>query len=108
MEIIPILVNLTSQVNGAVGLIISLFAIVVVAWAGYKKVDVDERTSNSMVHERQIDSLINQIDLLSKELTLARNQLTEIHEQNINLMSHLRLANHRITELEVMLGARPL
>lgn len=102
------LVNLTTQVNGVAGLLISVAAILAVAWGSYRRVDVDARTSNSMVHERQIDSLISQIDLLSKELTLARNQLTEIHEQNINLMSHLRLANHRITELEVMLGARPL
>jgi hypothetical protein len=46
---------------------------------------------------------LEQVAFLSEELTKARKQLAEIHEQNIKLMEEVRESNKRIQELERML-----
>ena len=49
---------------------------------------------------------MEQIEMLSDELSKTREQLTNLHEQNINLMAELRNANRRIGELEVLIEKR--
>ncbi len=63
----------------------------------YKKVDrEDKEFQNSRIHQ-----LMDQIKLLSSELEDTRKQISELHDQNIELMSQLRVANMRISELEI-------
>lgn len=66
-----------------------------------KKINIEDKTTSSMIEKTRIDSLISQIEMLSQELISTRHQITELHEQNIILMSQLREANKRISELEM-------
>jgi Tfp pilus assembly protein PilO len=86
-----------------VSVVLSLAALAVTGWLHFRKVNIEDKTSSSSVHERQVKSLIEQIDQLSDDLKEARNQLAEIHNQNVELMKQLRSANHRIAELEVVI-----
>jgi hypothetical protein len=63
----------------------------------YKKIDQsDKEFQNSRMHQ-----LMDQIKILSAELEDTRKQISELHEQNIELMGQLRVANLRISELEI-------
>lgn len=63
----------------------------------YKKIDrEDKEFQNSRIHQ-----LMDQIKLLSSELEDTRKQISDLHEQNIELMGQLRSANVRISELEI-------
>lgn len=87
----------------AVSIALSAAAVSIVGYAILKKFDITDKTSSSSIHDQQIESLMKQVKLLSEELTLARQQLAEIHNQNIKLMEQLRSANQRIGELELTL-----
>lgn len=77
--------------------------------AGYmflRKTSIEEVTSAGALHTQQIESLMQQVKLLSEELTLARTQLKEIHDQNIALMQQVRDSSKRIQELEDLLSKK--
>lgn len=74
-------------------------------WLKMRKTHVDERKTESDVHLAQIESLMSQVRMLSEELNHTRVQMSELHDQNLALMSQLREANMRIAELEVLLNA---
>lgn len=84
----------------AVSVGISLIAIGLTWFLNYKKVDVEDKSAFNNVQQQQVKSLMDQIELLSRELQLAREQLAGLHNQNIQLMEQLRLSNRRISELE--------
>lgn len=104
MELAVEILKLMKELPVAVSVILSLGAAVIVGFAHYRKIDIANKTSSSSIQEQQIESLMKQIKLLSEELTQARHQLTEIHNQNIKLMEQLRSANQRIGELEIAIA----
>ena len=71
-----------------------------------KKTNIEEVTSVGTLQHQQIDGLMGQVRFLSEELTKAREQLTEIHVQNIKLMQQVRESNLRIQELEDLVNKR--
>ena len=103
MELLKELFTLFSHLPTAISIVMSGVALLLVWWMNFRKVDIEEKTSSSAIHERQIDSLMKQIELLSEELEKTRQQLNDLHTQNIELMTQLREANRRIGELETML-----
>jgi uncharacterized protein involved in exopolysaccharide biosynthesis len=106
MEITPIVVALIENVPAAVSVGFALVVAFVAFWISWKKLDVEGATSLSTMHNNQIKSLLEQIELLSKELKEAREQLHAIHEQNVLLMEQVRASNRRIGELELLLDQR--
>jgi peptidoglycan hydrolase CwlO-like protein len=85
----------------------SLLALAIASWLKFRKVDIEEKTSVGSSQAKQVELLMAQIDMLSEELTKTRKQLSELHEQNVQLMEELRSANRRIGELEILLDKRP-
>lgn len=83
--------------------LISILAIGLTWFLNYKKVEVEDKNSFNNIQQQQVKSLMDQIELLSRELQQAREQLANIHNQNIQLMEQLRLSNRRISELEQIL-----
>ena len=69
----------------------------------FKKTNIEEISSVGTLQHHQIESLLSQVTMLSKELALAREQLSEIHNQNMKLMQQIRDSNLRIQELEYTL-----
>lgn len=106
MELTPIVVALIENVPVAVSVGFAVIVAVVTFWINWKKVDVEGATSLSTMHTNQVKSLLEQIELLSKELKEAREQLHAIHEQNVQLMEQVRASNRRIGELELLLEQR--
>lgn len=95
--------------SGNVGALPTVVALAVLGFGAYlflRKTEIEEVTSAGVLHTTQIESLMQQVKLLSEELTLARTQLKEIHDQNIALMQQVRDSNKRIQELEDMLSKR--
>lgn len=90
--------------SGRASFLISLIALILGAWLYFRKTNVEQITGVGSLQQKQITSLMEQIGFLSAELTKARTQLSEIHEQNIHLMLQVRESNKRIQELEVLLG----
>ena len=70
-------------------------------YVNYKKVQLSEDSQNASIEQSRIQFLMEQIKMLSDELEDTRKQISELHEQNIELMSQLRTANVRISELEI-------
>ena len=101
MELAVMILKLVKDLPTAVSIALSGLAIVIVGWAHFRKVDMAAKTSTSSIENQQIETLMKQIKLLIDELTQARHQLAEIHNQNIHLMEQLRSANQRISELEI-------
>jgi hypothetical protein len=94
---------------GTSEMISAIIAFGVLGIAGYlfiRKTSIEEVTSAGALHTQQIDSLIKQVTLLSEELTLARAQLKEIHDQNVLLMQQVRDSTKRIQELEDLLSRK--
>lgn len=85
----------------------SVLFLAVGVWLRWRKTHVDERRTESDVHLAQVESLMNQVRMLSEELIQTRVQMNELHTQNLELMGQLREANKRIAELEILLGATP-
>ena len=103
MEIISSLFGLVKNLPAAASLLLSLLAIGIAAFLQHRKINIEETTSLSNTQQKQIDSLMSQITLLSEELGKTREQLSSLHNQNIELMVQLREANRRIGELEALL-----
>lgn len=103
MEIIASFLSLAKNLPASASFVISFVAIAIAFFLQSKKINIEETTSISSTQQKQIDSLMSQIKLLSEELEKTRQQLSELHNQNIELMKQLREANHRIGELEMML-----
>ena len=102
LSIDQLLSNTPAVISGVSGLLSLIFA----AWLRWRNVDIEEKTSAGTFQVKQIETLMMQITLLSDELTKTRTQLSEMHEQNITLMTELRSANHRIGELELLLQSK--
>lgn len=103
MEIITSIFGLIKNLPASASLVLSLIAIAVAFFLQHKKINIEETTSLSNTQQKQIDSLMSQITLLSEELGKTRDQLSNLHNQNIELMVQLREANRRIGELEALL-----
>lgn len=86
--------------SGLAGIFISLSALIIGGWLFFRKTNIEEVTSVGTLQQKQITSLLEQIQFLSEELTKARTQLAEIHEQNVNLMQQVRDSNLKMQELE--------
>lgn len=99
---ISVLGGLPSFVAGSISVAILLFGGILFA----KKTNIEEVTSMGTLQHQQIDGLMGQVRFLSEELTKAREQLTEIHVQNIKLMQQVRESNLRIQELEDLVNKR--
>ena len=88
-------------------LVASFVILILGLWLKIKKSDVEEKKNESDIQIAQVDSLMQQIKLLSDELDRTRKQLTDLHLQNLELMEQLREANKRIGELERALAHTP-
>lgn len=104
--LITSIATLNSGSTNTVSIAISLIALLSGAWFYFKKTKIEEYTSVGTLQHQQIESLMAQVKLLSEELSKARVQLSDIHEQNIKLMQQIRDSNSRIQELEDLLGGR--
>ena len=97
------------SLNGLPSYLSVAVSITILFFAGFlymKKTNIEEVTSVGTVQHQQIEGLMKQVELLSEELTKARNQLTAIHEQNMKLMVQVRESNIRIQELETIISKR--
>ena len=65
-----------------------------------KKMNMDSLNNLNKNQSEQIDSLVKQLEYVSAELTKARIQLSEIHDQNTRLMTQVRDYSRKITTLE--------
>lgn len=99
-----ILDTVVGKLPTAISVSISLLALGLAFILNRRKVDIEAQTSISSATNRQVESLMSQILLLSNELERTREQLSLLHEQNIELMGELRAANRRIGELEMLIG----
>ena len=84
--------------------IMGIISLAIGAYVFSRKTNLEEYTSRNLIHIDQTKSLLQQIEFLSEELTKARDQLTEIHRQNVELMEKLRQANKRIQDLELFIA----
>jgi len=89
------------------GVLVTLSIVVFLMWLKNKKALIEEKKSDREVQSEQVESLMQQLKLLSEELDKTRKQLHELHDQNVILMGQLRSANQRISELEVLIGHAP-
>ena len=101
----PLFKHLT-ELPSSVSMALSIISALIAGWMYIKKVNIDEKTSNSSIQKIQITSLLEQIEMLSTDLTLARQQIRQLHEQNVQLMVELREANTRITAMESALDRK--
>lgn len=99
-----IALQLLKSVPPSASVLLSLLAIGIAFYLQKSKINIEKKTSISSAQQRQIDSLMAQITLLSDELEKTREQLSSLHSQNIELMTQLREANRRIGELETLLA----
>jgi peptidoglycan hydrolase CwlO-like protein len=106
MDFSTVIIALLTDRSTITSLIFGSIIIGVSFWFTYRKNTNEEKETEGNIHSSQIKSLLDQIELLSKELTQAREQLTEIHTQNIILMEQVRSSNKRIGELESLLDRR--
>lgn len=105
-EIILAAFGVITKTNGPWGFVISLIILGVGALLFFKKTNIQEITSVGTIQHQQIEGLMQQVTLLSEELSKARKQLSDIHEQNVVLMQQVRDSNKRIQELEDKLNSR--
>ena len=98
--IIVALLKMVEGSSGLAGIFISVSSLIIGGWLFFRKTNIEEVTSVGTLQQKQITSLLEQIQFLSEELTKARHQLAEIHEQNVNLMQQVRDSNQRMQELE--------
>jgi hypothetical protein len=95
--------NKLAESPGILPVIISVAVLLFGAFIFIRKTAIEENTSAGALHSQQIETLMAQVKMLSDELTLARQQLHDIHAQNMDLMKHVRVSNLRIQELELMI-----
>lgn len=89
-----------SEFPVSLNLFLSLIVLAVSLWLAVKKTDVLGKKSENEIQVARVESLMQQIRLLSDELDKTRNQLSFFHKENIELMNQLREANKRISDLE--------
>lgn len=106
MEAIVVEILKGSAGQGLTGLVISIIALLFGAWLMVKKTKIHEVTSIGDIQQKQITTLLSQIEFLSEELSKTRKEISELHEQNVRLMSQLRVSNERLEELENILDSR--
>ncbi len=92
--------DLPSFIPFTINMFTSILVVILAGWFKWKTVKNEEKEADADSHSKQIESLIDQIQLLSSELDKARTQLSELHAQNISLMGELRTANKKIADLE--------
>jgi predicted nuclease with TOPRIM domain len=100
---VEVATSLLSNIPAKISVAISLLAVGLTWYLNYKKVVVDDKNNFNIIQQQQVVGLMSQIELLSRELQQAREQMANIHSQNIQLMEQLRLSNRRISELEMIL-----
>ncbi len=100
MELALDLGNTLQHLPASLSFIVSLGILILGVWLKIKKTDVEEKKNQSDIQIAQVESLMQQIKLLSDELDRTRKQLSDLHIQNLELMEQLREANKRIDELE--------
>lgn len=100
MELALDLGNTLQHLPASLSFIVSLGILILGVWLKIKKTDVEEKKNQSDIQIAQVESLMQQIKLLSDELDRTRKQLSDLHIQNLELMEQLREANKRIGELE--------
>lgn len=88
------------RLPASLSFITSLGILILGVWLKIKKADAEEKKNESDIQIAQVESLMQQIKLLSDELDRTRKQLSDLHLQNLELMEQLREANKRISELE--------
>ena len=92
--------NTLQHLPASLSFIVSLGILILGVWLKIKKTDAEEKKNESDIQIAQVESLMQQIKLLSDELDRTRKQLSDLHLQNLELMGQLREANKRISELE--------
>jgi len=97
------LVKLLTNLPASFSFIASIVILVLGLWLKVKKTDYEGKKSESDIQVARVESLMRQINLLSEELDKTRNQLADLHRQNLELMLQLREANKRIGQLEIAL-----
>ncbi len=104
MELTLDIGNTLQHLPTSISLVASVGALFFGVWLKTKKINVEDKVSSSNIQVMQVESLMKQINLLSDELDKTRQQLTDLHLQNVQLMAQLREANKRIGELEASLN----
>ena len=105
-EIITAVLAPVGNISSAAAAIIAIAILIFAGVLYVKKTNIEEVTSVGTLQHQQIDGLMGQVRFLSEELMKAREQLTEIHVQNIKLMQQVRESNLRIQELEDLVNKR--
>lgn len=103
---LPISKILNINYSNTLSVIMGIITLGVGAYVYFRKTNIEEYTSKNTIKVDQTKSLLQQIDFLSEELTKTRQQLTDIHNQNIELMERLRQANLRIQKLELFIAVK--
>jgi len=106
IEEMQVLYRLFSELPTSVSVAFSAISALLAGWMYFKRVNIEERTSTTNIQKMQVTSLIEQIEMLSADLTLARQQIRQLHDQNMQLMIDLRAANQRIAAMEAALDRR--
>ena len=94
-----------SSLPTTISVLISGLSVLLAFWLNRRKVNIEEKTSISATAAQQVEMLMAQILMLSNELEKTRAQLSDLHAQNIDLMSEIRAANKRIGELEMTISS---
>lgn len=106
IEEMQVLYRLFSELPTSISVAFSAISALLAGWMYFKRVNIEERTSTTNIQKMQVTSLIEQIEMLSADLTLARQQIRQLHDQNMQLMIDLRAANQRIAAMEAALDRR--
>ncbi len=106
MDVLSTIFTAASQLPPVVSIVVGGFGVVVAGWIYYRKVQLEERVAASSIQKIQIKSLLEQIEMLSSDLILARHEMRQLHDQNVKLMVELREANQRISAMESTLNRR--
>lgn len=96
-----------TQLPTVISVAIAIITALVVIWLKVREVNITDKTTVGTVQYQQVESLMAQITMLSNELERTRSQLSDLHDQNVELMKELRKANYRITELEKLIEISP-
>ncbi len=98
-----VLIALIPNLPAGISTLIAVSFILIGAYIYIKRVDIDSKVSTSSIELKRIDSLMSQIDSLTNALSITRDELQNLHSQNMELIRELRGANLRISELETII-----
>jgi predicted nucleic acid-binding Zn-ribbon protein len=85
-----LIVAIMKDMPGYATLILGVLALGFALLIRIRKLDLDEITSIGTLQSNQLQSLQQLVATLTEELTRARDQLTEIHEQNMQLKTKVQ------------------